>query len=343
MQAANHYLAAFPKEGRHSQEVSDRRDDWRYQRAEREAKSNDSPRSLRDYLADASNQRHRDQARQLIGGFYDRVIADLKRRADTDKKKIDPNLFSAVLVLLQAMKEAPHPVVTDGFQGKVDDGPTNEFQKKVEQAVYDIRVKDKPELKEIARLQPGGSAILSRGGVFDLVQRDRREAVILDRLRDALQKAIKQDILALAPVEAGQKPILEVGYHIFAPGRLYLYTSRGGPGGDKVKGLLRGYEINWIITFRPPGADRPFPCKLGSQPATNLNYDAQQGDPDWAPYAIILYSAFHDMSSRLIRGFALDPGPSPNAFSFAAVARHKADEPKKPDLPKWPGMPWPPK
>jgi hypothetical protein len=180
--------------------------------------------------------------------------------------------------------------------------------------------------------------------VFDPAQTARRESVILDRLRAVLQKAVKDDVMVLRPVPPGQKPALEVGYHVFAPGRLYLYTTTGAPGGDQIKGLLRGYEISWTITFLPPGAEEPFPCKLGSQPATNLNYDSQPGDPDWAPYAIILYSAFHDMSSRLIRGFALEPGQAPNAFSFAAVARHKSDDPKQPQVPPpWPGLPKEPK
>ena len=92
----------------------------------------------------------------------------------------------------------------------------------------------------------------------------------------------------------------------------------------------------------PPGAEEPFPCKLGSSPASNLNYDGRPGDPDWAPYAIILYSAFYDMSDRLIRGFALDPGPAPSGFSFAAVASHKSTAPNLPNVPKlpnWPNMP----
>jgi hypothetical protein len=324
IQASNKYLAVFRSDGRHTAQVIERRDDWLFARASQEATQRDSPRSLRDYLADQENTRHRDEALKLIGGYYDRTIADLqKKRAEANKKNIDQNLFEGVLSLLQALKKAPSPVITVGFKGQIDEVPTTEFQKTFEKTVYDMRMKDKPELKDIARRQPDHSAILPRGAVFDPVQRARRENVILDRLRAVLAQAIKHDIMVLQPVEAGQKAALEVGYHIFAPGRLYLYTAGDGPGRERVKGLLRGYEINWTITFLPPGAEEPFPCKLGSQPALSLNYSSHPSDPDWAPYAIILYSAFHDMSSRLIRGFALDPGPAPNSFSFDAVATHK--------------------
>ena len=60
--------------------------------------------------------------------------------------------------------------------------------------------------------------------------------------------------------------------------------------------------------------------------------DQIANDPSWAPYAILLYSNFYDMSARLIEGFALDPGPKPNTFSFAATASTKpaGERPKRP-------------
>jgi hypothetical protein len=50
-----------------------------------------------------------------------------------------------------------------------------------------------------------------------------------------------------------------------------------------------------------------------AQPALRATEQLVDG---WWPAA--LYSAFSDMSSRLIRNFALEAGPAANAFSFAA-------------------------
>src|SRR5205814_1283455 len=101
----------------------------------------------------------------------------------------------------------------------------------------------------------------------------------LDRLRHAVKQAVKADILTLEPARPGQVAMIEVSYHIYAPGRLYLYTNTEG---DKkqVKGLLRGYEIDWTITVRPPRSTKPFVCKIGSQPLTSLTYESAPHDPD---------------------------------------------------------------
>src|SRR5262249_39377026 len=105
------------------------------------------------------------------------------------------------------------------------------------------------------------------------------------------------------------------------------FARPGGPGGppgnrfnfggqQTVKGLLRSYWINWEITVRAPnGASEVF--RLPSQPEKELTYDDRKGDPEWAPYAILLYSGFHDMSTRLIREFGLTPQPAPTRFTFA--------------------------
>jgi hypothetical protein len=141
IRSADRYLAAFPSSGMHTREVVELRDDWLYDRAAQEAKTQDSPRSLRDYLANQENQRHRPEALKLIGGFYDRTIADLKKSAQANEKKIDQNLFQGVLSLLEALKKAPSPVITVGFKGEFDEAPSTPEQKKFEQFVYDLRVK----------------------------------------------------------------------------------------------------------------------------------------------------------------------------------------------------------
>ena len=56
-----------------------------------------------------------------------------------------------------------------------------------------------------------------------------------------------------------------------------------------------------------------------------------------APSAVTLYSAFYDMSARMIRNFALDPGKAPNSFTFNAVATNKEDAP--PVAPMFPQVP----
>jgi hypothetical protein len=229
----------------------------------------------------------------------------------------------AFVGLLEGLKAAGTPVVTVGFVATQDPGPTTAAQKEREKEVYEFRKRGTPALARVER-DRGGSAVLPLGRTFDPAPTALRQRVILDRLRAAIGKGIGSDVLALEPAPPGRPAAIEVVYHTYAPGRLYLYTASARDGSryggsstaEEVKGLLRGYEVNWTITVRPPRGGAPFVCKLGSSPATNLNYDSRPGDPDWAPYAIILYSGFYDMSSRLIRNFGLDPGPTPSSFTF---------------------------
>ena len=341
--ALEKYLAIYPT-GRHSAEVRVWLDDRRFTRAESEFRQFGSPKRLRAYLADAADTRHRDEAKQLLDRCYDTTIEDLKTRAKGTEAKVDPALFAAIVSLLDTLRSAPEPIVPVGFKATIDPEPVTAEQKALQQMMIDGRLRDFPELKDVAARQPDGTPILPRGAVFDTDQIQRRERVILERLIAAVRQGVREDILTLRAAEPGQVPVLEVAYHISAQGNLYTYTMTdntvaGAAPRNNVKGLLRGYSIDWTITVRPPGTDKVHVCQLGSVPASNLNYDAAPGDPDWAPYAIILYSGFYDMSARLIRNFALDPGKPPNAFTFGAVASTKADIPANAPLPAPPNGP----
>jgi hypothetical protein len=322
------YLRRLP-DGRHTAEVTEQRDDLRFTQGKTTGTQAKSPTKLRDYLADQNNSRHREEAQKMIDVFYDKAIARLKAAAASQEQQVHKPSFEALVALLEAVKTSQTPVVTVGFHATQDPAPTEEKDKKTEEAVYEIRLQQTPDLKDVAN-RLGGTALLPLGEVFSPEQTRRREALILDLLRRATNKVLKEDILSMTAAAPGQKAVLEVGYHIYPSGTLYTYwePKRQGnipfaPVGDdkNYKGLLRGYAMDWTLTVRPPGTleAAAHVCKLPSAPANQLKYDDAQGDPDWAPYAIILYSGFFDMSSRLIKGFALEPEPTPASYSFYQV------------------------
>jgi hypothetical protein len=311
-------------------------DDLRFREADHNARQQHSPTRLREYLAEPRNTLHRQEAQAAINGFYDEAIARVKKLIEGKKAepaligleggKIDPNLSEGLLALLEALKTSDRPVVTVGFRGQEDPVPSTAEQKALEQFVYDVKLKKEAKLKDIADRSSEKTAILPSGSTFNKEQSARREQIILTQLRTAVNKVLQADILSLAPVSEDEEPVLLVAYHSYPSGSLYTYTNtehpRFGPETETVKGLLRGFKSDWTITVRPPGGETRM-CKLESRPALQLKYDSEPNDPDWAPYAIILYSSFDDMAARLVAGFGLDPTRPPDSYTFAQAVGGK--------------------
>jgi hypothetical protein len=226
-------------------------------------------------------------------------------------------LSEGLRAVIASLQTADRPVVTVGFRRVEQETPVTDEQKALERQAYKARVDLEPRLKEVEDAAPGRTAILPAQDTFSRESAVRREEVLLAQLRTALGRVVGAELLALERAGEGTEPVIEVAYNIAPSGSLYLYTVTQPSKDDQVKGLLRGYDIRWIITLQPLDGGRPFLCDLESTPAINLNYDSRDGDPDWAPYAIMLYSAFHDMSARLIEGFGLQPPQPPERFSFA--------------------------
>jgi hypothetical protein len=318
--AADNYMTRLPH-GAHAGVVLEIRDDARFARAKRNATVARSPAELRNYLADAADTRHRPEAHQLIAAYYDAAIADLKAKQAKADSKVDPQLLAGVLGLLEAMKTADRPVVTVGFKSTVDPTPATDDLRDLERAVYDARLREHPELRTIADADPNHTAVIPATHVFDPDAIARRESIIMGRLGDAVRKGINADILTLRPAPAGTAPDIEVAYHILANGHLGTYSSDEGGGGSRMVGLLRWYEVDWRIRFRPPGTTTATEYDLDSRPGSDLKYHSERTDPAWGIYAVVLYSSFSDMSRQMIKGFGLDPGPAEEEYTLDAADR----------------------
>jgi hypothetical protein len=287
-------------------------DDIRFNQARHRADKWHSPTELREYLADSRNTRHRAEAQTFFNRFYDEGRARIQKL--NEGKNARGQLADGLLALLEALKQGGTPIITVGFRGQEEPVPVEDELKVLEQAVYQLRLKEEPRLEDVAERSTDKTAILPSGRTFDRDQAARREEVILKQLRASLKKVLATDVLTLERAAPGEPAILEVVYRTKPSGGLYLYTDEGN---RAVKGLLRGYTSDWGITLTPPGAGRSWICNLTSNPAGQLKYHSSQDDPHWAPYAIILYSSFEDMAGRLAAECGLEPGQPPQSYTFA--------------------------
>lgn len=334
------YLRAFPT-GRYVSELHDLRDDRRFGLAETRTKRDESPMWMRRYLSDPENVRHRTEARDRVAGLYDAVVADIRKRAETsddsdpdaadpdatdekaDDEKAEPahvdeQLLAAMVHLLEGMKLADGPNVALRFEAsqQVEPGTVVGLMEKFQTKGY---LEQHPEL--VDREKQEGTAMLGVGEVFDEEQIRRREAVVLDRFREAIGKVVRPEIVSFVKPDEPHEASIDVAYNAFPPGQVFVYVKTtmdlsSGTESSHAVGLLRGYHITWKVRVSGPGSEDPHEFEITSNPASSLRYDSRPGDPDWAPYAILLYSAFYDMSDRFIRGFALDPGPAPETYRF---------------------------
>jgi hypothetical protein len=317
--ALEEYLTDFPQ-GRHAAEALVELDDRRFADAELSATQSHSPAALRDYLADMRNTRHREDAQKLIDGFYDEAIARLKSLGE-GQEAVDPQLAAGLLALLESLKTSPRPVATIGFAARQEVSPEDELCKLVESQQYIAYLEENPGLSSIADASSEKTAILPLGEAFSDEQVRRREAFILDRLREAISKVINADIIAFEPAAEGQTPALLVEYRSYSVGTLYLYTRTEtdslGSETTTPRGLLRGYLVDWKLTIQPTPQGESYVYELASKPGDSLYYRPDSSDPNWAVYAVLMYSAFHDFSGKLISGMGLEAPSPPVSFSFA--------------------------
>jgi hypothetical protein len=329
-------------DGRHAQEVRDLKDDRLFAIAREDSGIQGTSTALREYLADEGNRRHRGEAQALIAVYYDSAVSRLRDLAE-DGADVDRSLFDALVLLLEGLKTAGSPVVTVGFRATQEPAPATEDGRRKEAEAHAVMAATYPEVGRIAEGRPDRSAIVDLGATFEPAQVAHRQQVILDRLKAAIETVLAADLLELRPADEAAAATIEIAYHTCPSGGLYRYVQTtsllpGGtgtvPGGiqrEVTKGLLRGYRLDWTVTIRPAGRDDGITHRVESQPLGQLQIDSRPGDPDWAPYAVMLYSAFHNFSSQLIRGFGLEAPPEPNAFTFVeALSRRAAERPADP-------------
>ncbi len=299
-------------------------DDEIFDQAKKEAETKKSPVTLRRYLANADNVRHRAEAQRLINGYYDKAIERL--REVSKDRDVNRELYDGLVALLEALKSANSPVITVGFQGKRTLKPNNDQAKRFEQREVNAMMrKHGPELRQIAKTTPDQTAFLPVGGVFEPTQIEKRERLILELLKASFAKIFDNDLLELRRAAPGKKPIINVAYHTHPGGQVYLYTTTKRPPGMPfakgtkiIRGLLRGYQIDWTIRIEPPGGNNEFIYRVPSDPSQSLRYNTQPNDPEWAMYAIMLRSAFHHMSSQTIQNMGLRPPVVPQLYTFNA-------------------------
>ena len=315
IEALEEYLAQMRSGHGHYGEALVLQDDLSYQQAKESSENGHSPAGLRHYLGDSNNARHRQEALASIAVYYDDAIKRLGEMAAGGDR--DPEIFNALVGLLEGLKLAQSPIVNVGFGAALDPLPTSVEARLMERLMEAKFEMVYPELKDIASNNAGKSAICELGETFAPEQVKLRENIIMERFSKALGAVLNADLLELHAADGQSPPQITLAYHIFPAGDFYRYTKD-----DKLSGLLRSYQMQWSILIKQPTSDKVFEKEFSAKPLNTLNMRRQPDDPEWAPYAVMLYSAFHDLSGRFIASFGLEAPTAPDSFTFSDATGH---------------------
>ncbi|MEN9372975.1 MAG: hypothetical protein RIR79_527 [Pseudomonadota bacterium] len=309
------YLEAFPDKFR-ANEILQFRDNRLFSIAKDTLSTKNLIYGVREYLADKRNNLHRTEAQQEIDDYYVKAVSRLKQM-ESDKSGESRALFHVFVALLDSLKNRNSPDIYVGFESHNIKQPQNQEDKEFELLVYVSHLTKTPKLREIERQSLTHSAILPLGDAFSASNIARRENIILDRLTESVGKILNGDVITLKKCTANssdseRKPCHLIIKYVTHPSKsLYLYTQN-----QNISGLLRGFEIDWKIETRVSEVQPSQVVNLKSQPLSQLRMTGTNSDPQWAPYAVMFYSAFYEFSNKLTLGFGLGAAKPPNSFSF---------------------------
>ncbi len=266
------------------------------------------PTYLRDYLSIPEFTRHREEAFSLISAYYDEAIEKLNTISKDNH--IDKNLYQGIVAILNYLKRRESPVIKVAFEPKIhrDSNKTKLLEGLVE------RLRSSDDTTLLSMIETKGTAIIGPGETFDSINVKRRQSIIIERLQDSFKNVLSSNIISFKKGDDPKNSEMVISYDIHPTGHLFKYTAEG-----VTQGLLKSYEITWKMSIQP-GHGELYQYYAKSNPQSQLTLRGQPDDPDWAPYAVILVSAFYDFSSKIIKGFGLTPSMAPDSFTFDEVA-----------------------
>lgn len=311
------YLAAFPN-GKHAADVKILLDDRTYFVAGRQH----SAAAMRDYLANASNVLHRDEAARAIDKYYDEAVDHVRELAEA--RAGDKPLLEGLLALLKNLKAKGSPVVYLGFVAHWTVTPNDPEAQVGEANAKRAYIQQYPEIQLMSEISPELVPI-DPSAAFTERQIRRRQGIILQRVRDAFGKILPPGLIDFEPGRNATNCEIIVEYDIHPAGKLRLYSQRPETnsyygisqyGAVKTMGLLRDYEISWQVRLRPQISGPAYEFSVTSNPGQQLRMTSTASDPAWAPYAVTLYSTFYDFSGELVESAGLNAPPAPTNFRF---------------------------
>jgi hypothetical protein len=266
------------------------------------AKAADRASAYRSYLGAHSNGRWSRNASERLQALYDN--AESKYRSSLNEG-YDENAADALSAILRYAKESGNYRVEVIFERRVD----------IPETLIE-EIKSEFDVKKVLPLD-------------DAFSRDkmlRREAALLDVLREAFKQIFQEDILEVTYDCADGCAKFLVTYEITFKDSIYYDTQEKDlPEADRT--YNPGILINWKFGVRLPSQNEPYEFELESLPAKTITYDAAgvsetnlvQQDVDKIEknnfYDAMVNSSFRDFREHLVFRMGIGPPPKDSVES----------------------------
>lgn len=268
-----------------------------------------------DHPGDEDFAAARATARRGLEELFEEAMAQLKASPNPkagdrkgDEVPADPELQEAFRKLIADLSTSSDGDVYVAFhnEAKLDVPPGDK--------VMLILKRAQPEVK--MAFPNGDAPVHPQGRAFDGEFNRKRRDTFFKAMTKAFEEVFKhKGLLVLKPLADGEdrdgKIIFEVRSAAVREPTYYTYTQEG-----KVTGLLFGLRVDWEFAIIDRHGEELYRKKTPSTPAHKLSLQSRRGDPDWAPYSVLMDSAYYNYSRDVIARFGLPAPEQRTQFSF---------------------------
>lgn len=256
-----------------------------------------------------------DTASGELQNRYDAVLEKLAapgQGGEDAEFPVDEDLRTAFKTMLTDLAKAPTSEVHVAFRNEAQlDAPEGhevglQYQVEVVKDELKLPVMDPP-------------LVIDKGDAFSTVYDVARRNSFMQVSSTAFKEVFDANLLTLKPLESESRDgkfVLEVSSTIRRTATYYHYT-KNDTGVRRLAGFLFAIVVDWELKLFDRNGELMYEKKVTSIPGSQLSIDSQPTDPAWAPYSILMDSAYYNYSREVVGNFGLTPPMEKNTFAYS--------------------------
>lgn len=292
-----------------------RREDWKLQWMKARVRQGKRGKDALE-LRNVANECDTIDEKDLVEPAKEEAIKALKELYDAGKQKmygpaaggtrefaIDPKLRDAFGVALDQLSKSKDPNLYVFFKNSADLSEPAQMAEALKLQKAD------PQVTSV--FPKGNIPIIDKGGAFDAAYDKRRRATFITAMGESFKQVFDGNLITLVPLEDNdrkKKIVLEVSSQIYRVPEYFVYTEA-----EKAAGLLFSFSVKW--NFALYGNDGKLLYKVPQEAIsspTDARFTSEPTDPKWAPYSIMMDSAYFNYSREVTGRLGFTP-PAPKA------------------------------